>query len=123
MLVSLPTETARPVRSFAGRTHGRFGSKVFGDTVGLPLDHAYRHGFINVMSVFVEAGIVQGDADISRRPRFRGVAVADAAHVAGLEILFAFFANGQAGVGEFNVEFLFEAGWYKGKNVLWKKKE
>ena len=83
----------------------------------MPLDHPRREGLVDVLAVFVEAGLVEGDADVVDGPRFAGVTVAFAAHFARLVVLLAFAAHGESLVGELDLNDLRKARRSKGKDV------
>jgi hypothetical protein len=96
MLVSFSTKAFGSIRPFASRTNRCFGSKVFLDGVGLPLDHPEGKRLVHVLAIRIRTGLVHGNAHVGRRPRRSRVGVSHTAHVARLKVLFALVADGQA---------------------------
>lgn len=110
MLVSFPTKRSRPIGLFARGTDRRLGIKGCLDTIGLPLDHTNRQWFVNIsIIVGIGTGFVESNTDKGRRPRRRGMRIANPTHVARFEILLALFTDGQPRVRKLDIEGMLKA--------------
>lgn len=118
MLMSLTTKGSGSIRLFARRANRSLGIKWLARFVWRPLNHSYRQWFVNELPLLIRASLVQGQTDVSCRPRGGSMAVPNAAHVPGLEILFTFFAHRESRIWELYIQALLETGRRKRQNIL-----
>ena len=78
------------------------------DAVRLPLLWTNGKGPLSVLSILVRTGRIQRNANVHRAPRQIRVAVPHAAHVAGLVVLLALLAHGEAIIWKFHPQRLVE---------------
>jgi hypothetical protein len=95
MLVSFPAKASRSVSTFASGADWRLGVERLFGAVRLPLYHPNSQRFVNIFSMLIRTGVIDGYTYVCSRPGSTCMCIPYTTHVSSLEVLFTFFANSQ----------------------------